>query len=56
MRLFAAISTPAFMMATPAHASSWVAIPEPSNLGLFALGLVGLIIGRQVAKRRNDRD
>ncbi|WP_170004852.1 PEP-CTERM sorting domain-containing protein [Pseudopontixanthobacter vadosimaris] len=34
-----------------------VSVPEPSNLALFALGLVGLVIGRQTSRRRRqDRD
>ncbi|NTZ42583.1 PEP-CTERM sorting domain-containing protein [Altererythrobacter sp. SALINAS58] len=31
-----------------------VAVPEPSNMALFGLGLVGLVIGRQTAKRRKQ--
>ncbi|MEW4447356.1 PEP-CTERM sorting domain-containing protein [Qipengyuania sp. JC766] len=39
--------------ATP---TAGTAIPEPSNLALFGLGLLGLLVGRQVAKRRSDKD
>ncbi|CAH0495814.1 hypothetical protein [Novosphingobium sp. CECT 9465] len=39
--------------ATPALAqSAGISIPEPTDGALFALGLVGLVVGRQVAKRR----
>ena len=40
--------------ASPAFAQAGTAIPEPSNLALFGIGLAGLVIGRQVAKRRAD--
>ena len=37
----------------PAMAQSGgISIPEPTDGALFAIGLVGLIVGRQVAKRR----
>ncbi|MFZ1741698.1 MAG: PEP-CTERM sorting domain-containing protein [Pontixanthobacter sp.] len=40
------------MISTPAAAWSGAQIPEPSNIALFGLGLTGLLIGRQVAKRK----
>jgi len=40
---------------SPAVAWSGTQIPEPSNLALFGLGLTGLIIGRQISKRRKDK-
>lgn len=33
--------------AQPALANSGASIPDPSNLALFAIGVLGLIIGRQ---------
>ncbi|KPF93852.1 hypothetical protein IP81_01570 [Novosphingobium sp. AAP83] len=43
----------AFAVAAPAVAQSvGVSIPEPSDGALFALGVVGLIVGRQVARKR----
>ena len=42
--------------AVPAAAQAGTAIPEPSNLALFGIGLAGLVIGRQVAKRRSDSE
>lgn len=48
------------LSAAPAAASGGTAVPEPSDLALFTLGLAGLIIGRQSVKRRrrdeDDRD
>lgn len=35
-----------------ALASPGIAIPEPSDPWLFGLGLVGLVVGRQVARKR----
>ncbi len=37
-----------------AQANGGTAIPEPSDGVLFAIGLAGLIIGRRVAKRKED--
>lgn len=43
----------ALSAAAPALAQSGgISIPEPTDGALFAIGLVGLIVGRQVAKRR----
>lgn len=43
----------AFITATPALAQTvGVSIPEPSDGALFAIGVVGLIVGRQVARKR----
>lgn len=41
--------------ATPAFAAS-AAVPEPGSMTLFAMGVIGLIVGRQAAKKRRDRD
>lgn len=48
-------------IAAPAQAMdiarSIAQVPEPSNLGLFALGLAGVLIGRRAAMRKNrDED
>ncbi len=48
--------TTAIAWSAPAYALSGTAIPEPSNLALFGIGLAGLVIGRQVAKRRADSE
>jgi Na+/H+ antiporter NhaA len=41
----------AMAVATPAFANSGTAIPEPSDIGLFALAVAGLILGRSISKR-----
>ena len=40
------------LVAKPAMAAGGISIPEPSDLSLFALGVVGLLVGRHAAKRR----
>ncbi|WP_298192384.1 hypothetical protein [Novosphingobium sp.] len=37
-----------------AQANGGTAIPEPTDGALFAIGLAGLIIGRHVARRKED--
>lgn len=48
---FAALIAFAFS-AEPVHAGGFASVPEPSNLTLFGLGLLGIVIGRQAARRR----
>jgi hypothetical protein len=38
-------------VAAPAMALSSIAVPEPGEFGLFALGVVGLMIGRHASRR-----
>ena len=38
--------------ASPAMAAGGIAIPEPSDPWLFALGVVGLLVGRHAARKR----
>jgi hypothetical protein len=38
--------------AAPAFAEGGTRIPEPSSLALFALGVLGVIVGRQASRRR----
>ena len=40
----------------PAAAANGVSIPEPSDPWLFGLGVIGLLVGRRVAKRRPPSD
>ena len=42
----------AALLATPAAAAGGIEIPEPSDPWLFALGVIGLWLGRRAAKRR----
>jgi hypothetical protein len=39
--------------ATPALAAG-AAIPEPSSMALFGLGVIGVVIGRMGARRKRD--
>lgn len=44
------------LLLVPAPALAQVAgtaVDEPANLALFGLGLVGLLVGRHVAKRKD---
>jgi hypothetical protein len=45
-------------LATPAVAlaAGGVPVPEGSQATLFALGLLGVIVGRRASMRRPDRD
>lgn len=49
--LVAFVATAGFAFA---QAGGGVAIPEPTDGALFAIGLAGLIIGRRVARRKED--
>lgn len=44
------------LLAAPVNASAGAAVPEPSDLALFILGLLGVIVGREVAIRYKQRD
>ena len=52
----------ALLSATPAWAEDGTAVPEGSHLTLFALGLLGVIIGRRASMnaqrraRKEERD
>ena len=44
-------------LASPAFASGGgIQLPEAPNIMLFALGVIGVIVGRKVAQRRSDSD
>ena len=45
-----------FLAAAPAHAWKGVQIPEPSNLALFAMGLIGVAVGRRLSRTRQRPD
>lgn len=42
------------LQATPAHAGGSIALPDPSGVTLFTLGVAGLLIGRHFAGKRED--
>jgi hypothetical protein len=44
------------LAAAPAHAEGAAQVSEPSQLALVALGILGVIVGRNAAKRRNHDD
>lgn len=46
-----ALATGLLCIAEPAVASAGISIPDPSNLALFAIGVLGLIVGRHGARR-----
>ncbi len=39
-------------LASPAVAQAIASIPEPTDLALFGLGVMGVIIGRQGSRKR----
>jgi hypothetical protein len=41
-------------ISSPGLAQAAAAIPEPNDMTLLALAAAGVVIGRQVAKRRHD--
>jgi hypothetical protein len=45
-----------FLSAAPALAGEGSQVPEGSQLTLFALGILGVIIGRRASMRRPDKD
>lgn len=50
-------SAPANLQPEAASPVAPVSVPEPSDIALFALGVVGLIIGRRSSRtRRRDDD
>lgn len=48
---FAFLASPAL-----AAAKNGAQVSEPSNIALFGLGLVGLVVGRYVSRRRRTDD
>ena len=55
-----ALALAALASSAPAWAQDGTAVPEGSHLTLFALGLLGVIIGRRASmnaqRRKQDRD
>ena len=50
------IPTLLVFVAAPASAGGGIQVPEPSHLALFALGALGVIVGRAGASGRRNRD
>ncbi len=48
----AGLALVAALSASPAAAAGGIAIPEPSDPWLFALGVVGLLVGRRAARKK----
>lgn len=46
------VALAAVQMASPAMAAGGAALPEGSNLTLFALGIAGVLIGRRASMGR----
>jgi hypothetical protein len=46
------LALPALLTGVPAWAGETAAVPEGSNLTLFALGIAGVLIGRRASARR----
>lgn len=48
------LSLLALLAPTPVWAGEAAAVPEGSNLTLFALGVAGVLIGRSASRRKRD--
>ncbi len=46
----------ALFYSTSAQAAGIADIPEPSNMALMALGIVGMVIGRRAARSRSPHE
>ena len=42
------------LIASPAMAAGTAQVPEGSSVTLFALGVIGVIIGRRLSMRKSD--
>ena len=50
------VAAAALVTATPAWAQAGTAVPEASSAMLFALGVLGVIVGRRASHRRSRGD
>ena len=51
----AGLALVAALGASPAAAAGGIDIPEPSDPWLFALGVVGLLVGRHASRKKPPR-
>lgn len=56
MRFTFAMALPMILAAAPAAAQAGSQVPEGSNLMLFGLGVLGVIVGRRASMRKNRKD
>lgn len=49
------ITVGSLLFAAPAYAQEAATVAEPSNMALVMIGLAGLVIGRQAAKRSRQK-
>ena len=49
---FAGLALMMALRASPVMAAGGIDIPEPSDPWLFALGVVGLLVGRRAARKK----
>jgi hypothetical protein len=42
--------------AVPAYANASAQVPEGSSVTLFALGVLGVIVGRRMSMRKSNKD
>ena len=45
-----------FGSSSAAYAADSIQIPEPTDLLLFSMGVLGLIVGRQAARKKPPQD
>ena len=50
------IALAALLTSAPAWSNDGTAVPEGSQLTLFALGLLGVIVGRRASMKRSAKD
>ena len=52
---FILTTSPSALLASPQMAGKAVAVSEPTDLMLFSMGVLGLIIGRRAARVRSGK-
>jgi hypothetical protein len=45
-----------WLSTTPALAGSGSIVPEPENMAMFAIGVIGLLIGRSASRKSHAKD